>query len=906
MLVGENTDAKLSSSETNKTSTSSTSTSQTSGRTRQQPTSGGGSIITSDSMSLDGFVYNRKRRDTFNKHALHQTVAPPSPPSFHDPLTGRRSVSLHEEVSGKIVHDPEHDADDGPTVKGATGRSIGTAEVAEDAPPESPASTTSGLAVPLVANISSTTTTTTTINYSHDRSTYITVDHLTSSSPASVFDSDRASSSALTSVRSSPGDTSTKFHGADEDAADAAVASGAPPIAKLARVDAADFERDTGNALASESSDIAEGSRDGTAETTTSASGVESAKLGADSSDYDEVVSETTAENDSGVSPANYSGNPDVADGNAAEPTTTASSEIRLNEPTEDRLSHVSNSDSGDVLLPVELDREQDAGTLSLNGNVDETASLSTTIDENTGRAEEDAVGIEVVEGRDEDTSGERRSSENDGDIAEKSAISDVVKETRELSREYSSSESEASSAVVAKAAERSEELQRDSPVPIYSYGQNEVEIVDLRRGILDNDVKTNAVFGGTRDKNELRIVARERNDEEFLRNFEKKFRETAGVADGSAESSPSIKTDRNSPDTLHDNAVHDSSGGTPSNNADHPSNSPITQHVQIVEVPVYRDAHSETHSRSSSSSSSHRRVLINVTIATEDASAVSSRPLYVLSVSVPTEGDAAAGPASGININQAQVRERPAESYTASMKKIPANDAAVESIHAVDTRLPPPPQPPASPPAPPVWAGGECECSCPCMGSSSDEWDNFSAIDDSLTELQELDSLNSTLLLAEQSLDSTKEDTKGGKEEEFPSSANDSVSIDASPTTEDYYPSSTSDDIAETSESLANETIFSSTHEPDVSTDTWACSGTTLLPPEPIILILEGEASFIIVFLFSLCTVSVYLSLSIFPGPYFFSSSTFTFSFPMLMLTSLLVVGRCRARICVDLPALL
>nr|XP_012218677.1 PREDICTED: teneurin-m isoform X5 [Linepithema humile] len=853
VLVGENTDAKPS-SEANKTSTSSTSTSQ-SIRPRQ-PTSG--SIITSGSMLLNGFVYSRKRRDTFNEHALHQTVAPPS---FHDPeeasLTGQRSVPLHEEFSGKVVHDPKHA--DSP-VKGAAERSIEIAEVARDAPPESPKSTTSGLAVPLVANVSSTTT-----NYSHDRSTHTTVavDHLTSSSSVSVFDSDRVSSSASTTVRESPsdgarlgtisrllagspGDTSTKLPGVDEDAADAAVASGAP-IAKLARIDVADFEHDTGNALTSESSDIAEGSDD-TAETTTSASGVESKKLGVDSNDYDEVVGGTT-ENDSGVSPANYSGNLDVADG-TVEPTTTTSLEIRWNEPTEEQQSHVSNSDSSDVLVPVELDQEENASTISPNRNVDnETTSLNKT--EKIGRSE-DVVKIEVVEDRGGDASGENSGSENDGisrtvNIAEKSAdsqTSDVVKETQELSREYSSSESEASFSVV-RAAERSEELQRDYPVPIYSYGQDEVEIVDFQHKIaetrhaanspdakiLDNDVKTNVAFRKTRDKNDLRVVVRERSDEEFLRKFEEKFRETDGV-DESIENFPSIKTDRNSSatDALHDNTMHDSSGDASSNsasNADHPSNSPIIQRVQIVEVPVYRDAHSD--SQSFSSSSSPHRVLINVTIATEDSA--SPRPLYVLSVSVPTESDAA-GRTSGININQAQVHERPPESYAASMKKIPANDAA-ESIHAVDTRLPPPPQPPASPPAPPVWAGGECECSCPCMGSSSDEWDNFSAIDDNPE--QELDDVNSTFLLAEQS-----SDTKQRNEE---SSTKDSVRSDASSTTEDYY-SSSPDDVTETSES-DNETISSSTYEPEVSTNMWACSGTTPLPPEPTILILEGSRTF-------------------------------------------------------------
>lgn len=851
-------------------------------------------------MLLDGVVYNRKRRDTFNEHVLHQTVAPPPSRDPEElPLTpaalaeaeasgsGQRSVPLHEKESpGKVVHDPEH-ADGRSPVRGAIDRSSieAAAEDAEDAPPESPPeSATPSRPVELVVNVSSTAT-----NYPYDRSTHTTVavDHLASSSSVSVGS---GNSLALTSARQSlrnetqsgittprpPQNTSSrhtpKFPGADD--ADVVAetrqhreevhaASKAPIATKLSRDDSADFERDTDNAGTSESSDIAE-SNGGTG-ATTSASGAKSAKLGADSTNYGQVV-DGTAENGRNVFPVGYSDN---IDDSTVEPTTVT--EIPSKRQKEDQQSNVSNSDSSEEFLaPVEMNqKEVDATTVLLSMSVVNEPTLDTLPNEDVEKPVEDV--IEVVEEDRDDVSEEKVSSDENERLVTSaksddisinmttnsvtSQTSGIVKETQELSREFSSSESETSSNIT---SEQSEELQRDYPVPIYSYVQDEVEIVNLQHkkqpaetakaerpakspesASLNNDVK-NVAAQQERDKDDLQVIVRERSDEKFLR----KFHETStdGVRLKSVENSPSIKTNYISPpaDTLHE-TVHDSSGNASPGSPSRSDDLPMTQRVQIVEVPVYRDGHS--HPSSSSFSSSSHRVLINVTIATEDSSAASSRPLYVLSVSVPTESDGI-NRSSGNNVDQMQVRtaERLSEPSAASMKKIPANDE--ESMDTVDTRLPPPPQPPASPPAP-MWAGGECECSCPCMGSSSDEWDNFSAIDDDLE--QELESINSGLL-AENSPEDPWErltDKRNGE-----SSVKDSVRPDAISTTEDYYPSSTDDTVE--SGGSTNETS-ASTYEPEVSTDVSSCSGSTPLPPEPTILILEGEASFSLFHLFFL-----------------------------------------------------
>lgn len=813
-------------------------------------------------MLLDGVVYSRKRRDTFNEHALHQTVAPsPSRDPEELPLTptalaeaetsgsGQRSVPLHEEKSsGKVVHDPEH-VDGQSPMRGAIDRSTEAAEDVEDAPP---GSTAPSRAIQLVVNISSTAT-----NYSYDRSTHttVTVDHLASSSSVPVGS---GNSLALTSIRQSsrnetfgttPQDTSSnytlKYPAADDVDVVAEMRHREVHVApKLSRDDSADFDRDTDNAGTSESSDIAESS-DGTG-VTMSASGAESVKLGTDSTDYGQVIDETT-ENDSNVSPVDYSDNMD----SIAESTTVT--EMYSKKPTEDQQLNVSNS--SEELVPVEMDQKKvDAITASPNMSVDNETTLN-TLPNKDGNVEKPVENvIEVAEDRDDVTEEKINSDENerlvasaknDGvstNITAKSITSQIVKETRELSREFSSSESETSSNITETS--ESEELQRDYPVPIYSYGQDEVEIVNLhykKQSVktaeaehpakssesvsLNNNIKMNAAL--RQNKDDLRVIVRERNDEELLRKFKEQFHEVPIDVDESVKYPP-IKSNYNSPptDTLHE-TVHDSSGNAPPRSSSW-SNPPMTQRVQIVEVPVYRDDHSQP----SSSSSSHR-VLINITIATEDSSAVSSKPLYVLSVSVPTESGAISH--SSGNVDQVQVRTAElSQPIAASMKKISTNDE--EPIDAVDTRLPPPPQPPASPPAP-IWAGGECECSCPCMGSSSDEWDNFSAIDEDLE--QELESANSTLLTENfpEEPEERLTDKRDGD-----SSVKDSVRPDAISTTEDYYPSSI-DNIVENDEST-NETS-ASTYEPEVSTDVSSCSGNTPLPPEPTILILEGEAPF-------------------------------------------------------------
>lgn len=761
-------------------------------------------------MLLDG-VYNRKRRDTFNEHALpHQTVAPSSYDPEELPLTPtiasitaevsgsgqRASVSLHEERSGKSVHVPLVHADGPGPVETATA-------------PASPGSTTPSQPVSLHASVVSSTTTIPTTNHSHDPPTHTTIAaNLTSSSSASV-DSD----SALVTGTSPP------FH---PPAVPPDGTSGHQPAREIPPGDdySADFD---GPASTSKSSGVAETS--GIA-TTTSASGRGSAKLGADSTDHEHEVPPIVGGSTASDCNVDYSGDADLADGAIVESTTAATAaNSHPDQQSKDRRLDLSNSDRdadgsdspGELLVPVEVYREEVS-----------VAQVSSDV----------GVNDEIMTDAPEGTIGDGRSKT--------SSSSDVVKEMQELSRESSSSESSEASSNVVKAGESTEELQRDYPMPVYSYGQDEVEIVKLQKspnapaerhpvdsvdpGVFnDEDVRTNAVSQKERDKGELRVITRQGSDEETLRKFEQKFHAASGEINDSGENPLPVPADPNSAAAdVPRETVHDSLDDAPDNsNTDHLSGPPMIQRVQIVEVPVYHDdTPAQPPPSSPSSSLSPHRVLINITIASEDSSA-SSRPLYVLSVSVPTEADTNGLRGSGININQAQVHtaERPPEEAASMLKKI-------GSIEQLDTmRLPPPPQPPASPPAP-IWAGGECECSCPCMGSSSDEWDNFSAFDESLNEEQLEKRVNSTLSTGE-SPEGTRDQEQQEKSSPAPGLVRNAIS------TADHQLSSTVRPVE------ANESTSEITSTDEVSTNMWACSGTTPLPPEPVILILEGEASF-------------------------------------------------------------
>ncbi|XP_076389159.1 teneurin transmembrane protein Ten-m isoform X2 [Megachile rotundata] len=617
-------------------------------------------------------VYIRKRRDTYNQHALHQTVASSFKSTelrstvVHEdaglPRSSQSPVPLDEDRPGKIVHETAAYTDD--PQRNQSGN-------------ESSGSTTPMGTLLLALNVSDSSVT----NYS-------TPTTVASSSSVSVV-SYTSSSVSLNEPVNRPSETPAE-----------SVSSESTGIELGHNLDIA----------ATTDPVIPENRQEFTQ------------SIGQSTLDKGKVESSTIPGDD--VESISDRSSPDVEDDNVShvEPANTESSTEVANVST----SSSTSSDSEDnPVPPVEeyLEEDKPNATNEKNANV--------------------------------------------------SDFSDVVKETRELSREDESTESETSPSRV-KSSEKSEELQRDYPLPIYNYGQEEVEIVKLNHAESNtaktktrdsNELKTNSV-PSLHQNGDLRVITREENDEEFLREFEKKFREDSAPKDTDP---PNVPVE---------------------------PNPPLTQQVKIIEVPVDRSHPSPP----PISSTSSNRVLVNITIASGDSS---SKPLYVLSVSVPTDGSE--------QVQSAEVHQQEDQ-----LRESGSNVAS----NLNDNRLPPPPQPPSSPP-PPMWAGGECECSCPCMGSSSDEWDTFPVIVENLEEVD-----NSSL-----SVDELSDPDTMAKDLEQESVGSDAIS---------------STDYSSTTEENGGSTEWTTTnYVTESSTDMSGCPGTTPLPPEPTILILEGARTF-------------------------------------------------------------
>ena len=359
--------------------------------------------------------------------------------------------------------------------------------------------------------------------------------------------------------------------------------------------------------------------------------------------------------------------------------------------------------------------------------------------------------------------------------------FSSVRKETHDLKWiQHSTEKSSDSPKVPQELSQKSEEMHQDYPQPVDNIGQSEVEIMKLNADTttkcklqksekitLTNDVKMTkeyAVLSAKRQK-EFNVITKENNDEDFLREFKRRFH-TASEEDPSLEQEVISQPSKNIMlETFH----------PPKTSS---SDSTISNQIQ-VSLPG-------NHVTSSSS----RRVLVNITIATEDEPGAASyiKPLYVFSVSIPTNED----PnhlIPDININTDHV---PAQSLM--------TNTTPRFVDRDQVSLPPPPKPPATPT--PIWAGGECECSCPCM-DVIDESDNFSAV-----------------TVTEQEPEVEYGEQLGMKTTLEPSTFSEYLST-KDQTTDKYS---------------------------EVESTNWsACPGTTPLPPEPTILILEGKVPFIV-----------------------------------------------------------
>ncbi|KAK0093016.1 hypothetical protein PV326_000107, partial [Microctonus aethiopoides] len=232
------------------------------------------------------------------------------------------------------------------------------------------------------------------------------------------------------------------------------------------------------------------------------------------------------------------------------------------------------------------------------------------------------------------------------------------------------------------------------------------------------------------------------------------------------------------------------------------------------------------------------RRYFVNVTILTEDSFSSIMKPIYVLSVSLPNNPD--------VNNLIPDVDIKPANLQAFNNIPSPIN-ASKQSLES--SILPPPPQPPASPP--PIWAGGECECSCPCMESSSDEWDIFP--DDNSNQINRDDEYIETdssiydeeyqaILNSENNLYTDEYTT-----EQFTTEKNFSLDIenDDDDDDDDDDDNDDDDDGDNDDEAVTRMNDISVLKNIDGINNTNNNSSCGRNPPEPTILILEGARTF-------------------------------------------------------------
>ncbi|KOC67559.1 Teneurin-3 [Habropoda laboriosa] len=780
VLVGENADTKPVSSDRNKTSSSAES-SQSTSRTRQQASSGG-SI--NPSASMLEHVYTRKRRDTFNQHALHQTIASPreradKPSSStvadleHSSRSEQRPAELFngDRPHGVVVvHETEHADDPLPNVNARH------AELLEDVLESSSSSssteqtTITPMGTLLHVNVSDSSNTT---NYTHDQTQF---DNSATGSALNV---------ATDPIIEPSIDRSTTDNAYIEttETWDVPRAYVSPEVAL--NVESKDVELTTVRGSMDNQKSSTSGSLEPVDNVKRTVEPVESKKKNDNVTVYDDRLTNITETSNVSTTGSTKSEQPD------------------------------------DNAVPARVEHVDTASTVSSESTKEARAG---------GRVEESKPNGKNLES--ENTAGNGPQDRRNANASDN--FSDVVKETQELSREESSSETEVWPSRV-KSSEKSEELQRD--YPIYNYGQDEVEIVKLNHGndVAETTIKTKqqarSVFdNGLKMNNVPRLGQRTSNygvftidkTDESLREFERKFSEKSSEADYSDTAKK-----------LHEGT--NNAGSHARSNSPTESPTPLTQQVKIIEVPVDRSGHKS--SSKSSSSASSNRVLVNITIASGDPAA--SKPLYVLSVSVPTNGNADEQ-TSGVNVNQVQTHEHEtlSEESASSMRKV-ANPTVGN-----DNRLPPPPQPPSSPP-PPIWAGGECECSCPCMGSSSDEWDNDSGNDESVNSDQE-EQVNNSNVSVDKSLDHRAKTTTDSSLKDQDDGKESTVTMEESVRSE-VTTSNTEHDYSSTTEENSSSVDWTTSNYETESSSTGMseCSGTSPLPPEPTILILEGARTF-------------------------------------------------------------
>lgn len=228
----------------------------------------------------------------------------------------------------------------------------------------------------------------------------------------------------------------------------------------------------------------------------------------------------------------------------------------------------------------------------------------------------------------------------------------DVIEEMREKSPALPESISMKPSSVESPAA-----IQHDDPV--YVYGQDEIEIVNVNHKTISTTAKSKAIYDHQEVpvKPEVKEFVSSKELTDF--NLAAEELDAADMINIKSEM-PVLKT--------HDINTTNADGVASETNK--------SSKISVIEVPKVVDSLIPS-----------KRILVNVTIATEPDSPHSPQSIYVLSVSLPTEDT----PSPEISVSsQSEKRYHNTSTHETSKNTDIHND--------------------------PKNYGGECECSCPCL----------------------------------------------------------------------------------------------------------------------------------------------------------------------------------------------
>ena len=787
VLVGENTDTKLATIEANKTSTSSSSSSSgTGGRTRQQSSSGGMNQL---DIILDSvYHYSRKRRDTVNQHVrvLHQKITASNPPVRDNEITTRGDYSDHDN-SHDVINIPQvgvHESNDKPMPLVHRNEEItesSTGLTGNELLHSSSTSSSSSYDFPSSVSMSHSSVTNPTYEYYSNTEKLLEVEHVTKSSNSEIPEEQLIKKFNKITEGDKNSQVSIMFSQQEIEIAtkkSVHVASSEFNLNSSPKYILKDEEIYEKNTKAPVSSEIVE--------------------------KIDEIPSVNGDENLETVTPE------------FGDETTKA--------PVNSKNNFSNNREENLKSLIAVLDESTKASERLEDNMNNLTSFLDNTTEEPEDFTTEPSTPhyLEFIDPK------PLLDLEN--------SSSSVLKITREFPADDPLSESlDIIPPMLHENSLIPEEPQHDYPHPIYN--REEIEIIKLNEEKSTTISKSKTIYTkmNSNDSNDVRTLEisenlpekkileplrlqelRKSSDEEFLREFDKRFRGRKHKI--SPPPPPKISPNiRKTEET-----VKNFSSSLGSNKTMTISQAPLTQHIQVVQSVPNNPSLPEKRQE-------FPRVTVNLTISTDDSNSSSrSKPIYVLSVSVP--GGSSVDSSSNlklpeINIGPAQLQD----------SRIHSENLTSSSRHSlpyemIEAPLPPPPQPPASPP--PIWGGGECECSCPCMESSSDEWDNFSTNDERDMIDQELMDIEPSLLTYQNDL--------------FERKTEDKIQGQGTTTTEEGFLGNFTEDISSLSVddfSEGTEPTTSMSLEGESSmTEGSLCLGVTQIPPEHTILILEGE----------------------------------------------------------------